>query len=43
MSHQNPYWGNKAKSLGWVQETPQETQEYLDSVAREKARREAQK
>jgi hypothetical protein len=43
MSHQNPYWGNKAKSLGWMQETAQETQEYLDSVAREKARRGAQK
>jgi len=43
MSHQNPYWGHKAQALGWVQETPQQTQEYLDSVAREKARREQAK
>lgn len=43
MSRQNSYWVNRAESLGWEPETAADKTIYLQSVAREKARREGQK
>lgn len=43
MSRQNPYWVNRAESLGWEPETTADKAAYLQSIAREKARREGQK
>lgn len=43
LSQENPYWVNRAESLGWEPPTASDKAAYLQSIAREKARREGQK
>lgn len=36
LQRQNLYWFSKAEALGWEEETPEQDQKYLESIAKEK-------